>query len=88
MGPPPWVTCLTYAYTLKRCSKWPLFNFFFIYLALMLFNRIFAQICAYQWIKDRWCSERVFYHSTFLGFKIAKIIFLKTIRLLSAFFSN
>ena len=37
----------------------------------------FAQICAYQWSKVKWCFGRVFYHITIVGFKNANINPLK-----------
>ena len=71
-------------HTLKRSSKCPLFNFIFSDFALMLLKSIIAQICAFQWTIVKKCFERVFYHFTIIGFK--NLIFLKKIRVLSAFF--
>ena len=56
-------------YTLKRNSKWPRFNFVFSDLALMILKWIFAQICAIQWTKVKWCIGRVFFHLTIFSFK-------------------
>ena len=39
-----------------------------------------------QWTKVKWCFGRVFYHCTIFGLEIAKIKFLKKIRVLSAVF--
>ena len=72
--------------TLKRSSKWPLFNFIFSDLALILLKWIFDQLCAFQWTKFKWCFERVFYHFTIFGSKMLNSNFLKKIRVLSAFF--
>ena len=49
-------------YTLKRSSKWPLFNFIFSDLALMILKWFFANRRAFQWTKVKWCFGRVFYH--------------------------
>ena len=60
-------------YTLKGSwAKWPLFNFIFSDLALMILKWFFPQLCAIQWTKAKWCIGRVFYHFTIFGFKNAK----------------
>ena len=61
-------------------------KFHFFWLSANVIKMNFAQICAFQWTKVKWCFERVFYNLTILGFKNAKIKFLKKIRVLSAFF--
>ena len=62
-------------YTLKQSSKWPLFNFTFSDLALMVLKWNFAWICAFQWTKVKRCFGRVFYHFTIVGLKNAKKFF-------------
>ena len=49
-----------------------LLNFIFSDFALMSLKWILAQICAFQWIKVKWCFERAFYHFTIFGFKKCK----------------
>ena len=65
------------SHTLKWSSKWPLFNFIFSDLALMLLKWILLENVNFNGLK--WCFERVFYHLTILGVKNAKIKFLKKI---------
>ena len=79
------LTDTTLTYTLKRSSKWPLFNFIFSDLVLLLLKWIFAQICAFQWSNVKRCFNRVFYHFTIFGFKMQKQS-LKKIRVLGHFF--
>ena len=52
----------------------------------MILKRIFAQICAFQWIKFTWCFGKVFYHFTIFGLKNAKINFFKKMRVFIAGF--
>ena len=77
---------MIHIYILKRSSKRPLFNFIFSDLVLMILKLSFAQICAFQWTKAKWCFGRVLFHFTIFGLKNAKNKFLKKIRVLSAVF--
>ena len=49
----------------------------------MILNYFLAKICA-KWTKVKRCFRRVLYHFTILGFKYAKINFLRKLSGLSA----
>ena len=71
--------------TLKRSSKWPLFNFFFWLSAndiKMIF--CFAKYVHFNRLKLSG-ALKVFYFFTIFGLKNAKIKFLKKMGVLSAF---
>ena len=49
----------------------------------------FAQICAFQSAKIKWCFEIIFYHFTIFGFKMKKKkYFFKKIGVLSVVLFN
>ena len=71
------------SHTLKRSSKWPLFNFIFSNLALMLLKWILPEYMHFNGLKLSGALKEFSILSQFLG---SKIKLLKKITVLSAFF--